>query len=143
MIIAATHQIQADLTQLTDIREFIRDTAAALGTESTAIPDVVLAANEAVTNIIVHGYRDQPATIEIEVGYEADDLIIRLRDQSFIFNPNTVLPPDLTLPLEERPLGGLGVYLTKKLMDQVLHRVTSRGGNELTLVKKNVIRNIS
>jgi anti-sigma regulatory factor (Ser/Thr protein kinase) len=45
----------------------------------------------------------------------------------------------LTLSLEDRPFGGLGVFLMKQFMDEVSHRVTTERGNELTLVKRSVL----
>ncbi len=131
-------RITANLKDLALIRRFVEEAATALKADPAAIPDVILAVNEAVTNIILHGYRGQPGIVEIEVGREGDSLVVRLRDQAPPFDPNDVPPPDLTLPLEKRPLGGMGVYLTRQLMDKVVHLVTPQGGNELTLVKKKL-----
>ena len=138
-----TLRVSADLNNLAKTRRFIRETATDLKADPAAIADVILASTEAITNIIVHGYQEQPGMIEIEVAQEADSLIVRLRDQAPPFDPNTVPPPDLTLPLEKRPFGGLGVYLTKLVSDEVTHQVMPQGGNELTLIKKNAIKNIS
>ncbi|MBN1992623.1 MAG: ATP-binding protein [Anaerolineae bacterium] len=120
-------------------RDFIQETATALDVSSSVTADVVLAANEAITNIIVHGYQDQTGMIEIEVKREADVLLVRLRDQAPPFDPLTVPPPDLSLPLEKRPIGGMGIYMIRQLMDKVIHRGTPQGGNELTLIK-HIIR---
>jgi len=129
-------RISAELKQLVVIRRFIEETAAAFKADPSAILDILQAVDEAATNIIVHGYRGQPGTIEIEIRREGDSLLVRLRDQATPFDPTAVPPPDLTLPLEKRPLGGMGIYLARQLMDEMTHRVTSQGGNELTLVKK-------
>jgi len=129
-------RISAELKQLVVIRRFIEETATAFKADPSAILDILQAVDEAATNIIVHGYRGQPGTIEIEIRREGDSLLVRLRDQATPFDPTAVPPPDLTLPLEKRPLGGMGVYLARQLMDEMTHRVSSQGGNELTLVKK-------
>ena len=76
-----------------------------------------------------------PGIIEIGVGREGDALMIRVCDQARPFDPHGVPPPDLDLPLEERPLGGLGVYMIRQLMDEMIYRAPPQGGNELTLVK--------
>jgi serine/threonine-protein kinase RsbW len=136
-----TLQVSADLNNLAITRQFIRDAANELQADPATIGDVVLAVNEVVTNIIEHGYQGEPGIIEIEVEQATDSLIIRLRDQAPPFDPNAVPAPDLTLPLEKRPLGGLGVYITRQVMDEVTHQITPQGGNELTLVKKKVINN--
>ncbi len=103
-----------------------------------AILDVVQAVDESAANIIMHGYRGRPGSIEVVVWRDGNALLIRLLDQATPFDPTTVPPPDMTLPLDKRPLGGLGVYLIRHLVDEIIHRVTSQGGNELTLVKKGV-----
>jgi serine/threonine-protein kinase RsbW len=112
----------------------------ALGVDAATIPDVVLAVDEAATNIILHGYQGQEGIIEIEVEQEGDALVVRLRDEAVPFDPTSVPLPDLTVPLEQRAPGGLGIYLIRQVMDEVAYRITSQGGNELTLVKRGVGR---
>ena len=139
-MIQSTFQIDADLKQLAVMRRLIEERAVAMNIGPDPIHDILLAVNEAVTNIIVHGYQNQAGIIEIEIKREGDSLIIQLRDEAPVFDPTTLPPPDITLPLECRPSGGLGVYMTRELMDEVSHRVTPQGGNELTLVKNHVIQ---
>jgi serine/threonine-protein kinase RsbW len=128
------------LKNLSEIRRFISQTAMALSVDAATIPDVVLAVDEAATNIILHGYQGQEGIIEIELAQEGDALVVRLRDEAIPFDPTTVPPPDLTLPLEQRAPGGLGIYLIRQVMDEVMHRITSEGRNELTLVKRGIGR---
>lgn len=130
--------VTADLNNLTDIYRFVEQTAATLGLESSVIYEVKLAVDEAATNIIVHGYKDQGGNIEIEISQKEDALIVQLRDEAVPFDPTSVPPPDLTKPLTERAIGGLGVYLMQQTMDEVNYGVTSSGGNELTLIKRCV-----
>lgn len=132
----STIRITAELKKLAVIRRFVEEAATALKADPDAITDIVLAVNEVATNVIVHGYQGQPGIIEVEVGQTGGSLVVRVRDQAPPFNPHDVPLPDLNLPLEKRPFGGMGVYLTKRLMDEVIHLVTPQGGNELTLVKK-------
>ena len=131
-------RIAAELKNLAEIRRFVRETASALGVDPAMIPDVLLAVDEAASNIVLHGYQGQEGIIEIEVRREGDALVIRLRDEAAPFDPTCVPPPDLTLPLEQRALGGVGIYLIRQVMDEVTHRITPQGGNELTLVKRGV-----
>jgi serine/threonine-protein kinase RsbW len=135
-----TLRISAELDNLALIRHFVEERATALGAASSAIQDLLLAVNEATTNIMMHGYQGQPGVIEIEIRRRGNSLIIRLRDEAPPFDPIIVPPPDLSLPLEKRPLGGLGVYLIRQLMDDVTHRVTPQGGNELILVKRDSLQ---
>jgi serine/threonine-protein kinase RsbW len=132
---AISRRFAAELNNLEPIRSFVEEAATLLGADSNSIQDMFLAVTELVTNTIEHGYRDQTGGIEIEVERQAGRLIIRLRDQAVPFDPTVVPAPDVTLPLDERPLGGLGIYLSKKVMDEVQYRITD-SGNELTLIKK-------
>jgi anti-sigma regulatory factor (Ser/Thr protein kinase) len=118
------------------MRQFVQEAAEALQIDPTATPDVILAVNEMVTNIIIHGYQGQPGMIDIEIYGQGRHLVICLRDQAPPFDPTAAPNPDLTLPLAMRPLGKMGIFLTRKLMDQMTHRVTAQGGNELILTKK-------
>jgi serine/threonine-protein kinase RsbW len=132
----AVLRIAARLESLGQIRSFVQEAALARDAGPIALRHILLAVDEASTNIIVHGYRGQDGTIEVAVAREGEKLIIRLRDTAEPFDPTTVPPPDLAVPLEERPIGGLGVQLVRQVMDDVSHRVTPEGGNELTLVRR-------
>ncbi len=129
-------QFPAELSMLVEIRRYVEDTAAGFGAGDSVLLDMVQAVDESAANIIMHGYRGGPGTIDIEIRHEDDLLTVCLRDRAPLFDPTRVPAPDLTLPLDLRPLGGMGVYLTRKLMDEVAYRVTSEGGNELTLRKR-------
>jgi serine/threonine-protein kinase RsbW len=128
--------ISADLQNLSAIRQFTEAAAVELQTPSLAIEDLILAIDEAVTNIILHAYQGEPGFIEIEVHRDRDLLLVTLRDQAPPFDPTTVPRPDLSLPLDRRPFGGMGVHLMRESLDGILHRALPGGGNELTLIKK-------
>jgi serine/threonine-protein kinase RsbW len=134
----AVLRIDARLESLSSIRRFVQEAGLAWDAGPAALRQMLLAVDEASTNIIVHGYRGQDGTIEVEVAREGENLIIRLRDTAEPFDPTTVPPPDLTAPLLERPIGGLGIQLVRQVMDGVSHRITPEGGNELTLVRRCV-----
>ncbi len=131
-------RVPARLENLSKIRYFVRERATTLDVDPDIIPDVLLAVDEAATNVVVHGYQGQEGVVEIEVLREEDALVIRLRDEAEPFDPTSVPPPDLTVPLEERALGRIGVYFVRQVMDEVSHRITLQRGNELTLVKRGV-----
>jgi serine/threonine-protein kinase RsbW len=133
---ASTLQVLAEPVNLREIRRFITEEAIALGAGPDVVPDLVLAVDEAATNIILHGYRGEDGSIEVRVEQLGDDLVVRLCDRAASFDPSDAPHPNLEAPLEERPLGGLGVYMIGQLVDQVIHRVPPDGGNELTLIKR-------
>lgn len=131
----ASIRIAADLRNLASIRHFVEATARSYRVDDDAIGDVLQAVDESATNIIEHGYHGQAGHIEVEMFREDNRLIVCLRDAAPPFDPTQVPMPNLSLPLEERPLGGMGIFLTRRLTDGVTYRLTALGENELTLVK--------
>ena len=131
--------VPAELANLAVIRHFVEETATGLKFDCNVIEDMLQAVEEAVANTILHGYNGRQGEIRVEVRREGSGLVVRLRDQAPHFDPTGFPPPDLTLSLEERRPGGLGIYLMRKFTDTVTYRVTPDGRNELTLVKKQFV----
>jgi serine/threonine-protein kinase RsbW len=132
---AGTLQIAAELKNLSTIGRFVEDNARTLGAGQECIADLIQAVDEAATNVIMHGYRNTPGPLELEAGREGEQLVIILRDQAPPFDPTTAPPPDLTTPLHERRMGGLGVHLMRALTDSLAYRARPGGGNELVMAK--------
>jgi phosphoserine phosphatase RsbU/P len=111
-----------------------------LGEEWELSPGVVmnmnLALEELVTNTIFYGIKDENPHV-ITVSFELDKgvLSVEIRDDGIPFNPLDISEPDLDVPVEERKIGGLGIYLVKKVMDDFKY---CRDGsyNVITLKKK-------
>ena len=98
---------------------------------------VELAVDEACTNIIEHAYRgSHDGEIECTCDARDDDLTIILRDHGRPFDVASVPEPDLKADLEDRKVGGLGVFLIHKLMDDVRFEPLGKSGNVLTMVKR-------
>lgn len=129
-------RVSAEPTNLARVRRFVEGRAIEFGADPTAASDVVQAVDESVTNIIKHGYRGAHGIVEVEMELLAGTLVVRLRDHAPSFDSTRVPRPDLGLPLERRPLGGMGVHLTRELTDEVRHRSPPGWGNELTLIKR-------
>ena len=127
--------IEANVNNLAKIRKFVQQATSALGVTQDTINDIILAVEEAAANIIIHGYKNQPGMIKIVVRKESDSIFIRLQDQAPSFDPTQVPPPDLNRPLDERPLGKLGIYMIKQTVDEMIYDILPGGGNQLTLVK--------
>lgn len=132
-------RLDADLSDLEAIRNFIEDYAQGLKVDPSATYDILLSVTEMVTNIIVHGYRGKSGPVEIEISRQDDALIVFLRDEAPPFDPTQVPTPDISLPLEQRPMGGLGVHLTREFMDRMSYGEGPQGGNELVLVKEGIV----
>ena len=136
MITSITLHLSANLARLAQARQFIHETVQPGCSEEEFIYDLVLAVDEALTNIIVHGYENRDGPIDIQVARLEDGVEIILRDRAMPFDPTQVAPPNLSLPLEQRRRGGLGIYLVKTNTDALNYRRTEDGANELKLVKK-------
>jgi len=128
--------VGADLGHLAEVRDFVMEVSGLSGLSDTAAKEMRLAVDEAMANIVQHGYRGSPGKIEVEAETDPQGLVIRLRDDAPAYNPLDRAAPALDLPLEERPIGGMGVELVRQSVDSVQHRVTDTGGNELILVKR-------
>ena len=131
----STLQIEANVKNLSKIRTFLQDSTATLGLHQETIDDLILAVDEAATNIILHGYQGEPGLIDIVLSKGPESISLYLQDQAPSYDPTQVPPPDLSLPLESRPLGRLGIHLMRNLVDQVIYEIPPGGGNRLTLVK--------
>ncbi len=129
-------QTFARLENLAAIRRYVHESVMALGGAPAAADDMMQAVDECVTNIIVHGYQGQPGPIDLEWHYQDNRLTVYLRDRAPLFDPTSLPSPNLSLPLEERHPGGLGVYLARQMVDRMEYRVRPQGGNELILIKQ-------
>jgi serine/threonine-protein kinase RsbW len=133
-------RVPAERKELAVIRGFVQAQAVSAGFSNESIDDLVLAVDEAATNIIIHGYEEKPGVIEVTYSSTNDTARITLRDWAPTFDPLQVPPPDITLPLHERKAGGLGIHLMRQCVDEICHRLPEDGGNELLLVKKMNLR---
>jgi len=128
--------VSAELTNLPAIREFIQKMAREVCKDDHFSYDLTLAVDELVTNIIVHGYQGKSGKIVIHAQPEPPDLYIMIKDRARPFNPTLVESPDIHLPLEERRVGGLGIYMARTLTDDMTYRALPNGGNEIKVYKR-------
>ena len=124
------------LEDLGGIRDYVRETAVAGGCDTEAIDELIVAVNEAVANIVRHSYQNEPGTIGVTIACRDDMIKVTLLDDGPGFDPTAVPSPDTTLPLAERPFGGMGVHMMRTFCDELSYRSGSRGGNELILLKR-------
>ena len=125
------------LENLILISEFIKETMTSWGLDENLIFDVHLAVDEACTNIIQYAYPDdQEGVIDIVCTLTQTSFVITIKDYGQPFDPLTLEDPTVDKPLEERGVGGLGVYFMKQLMDELhYHYKEADGYEKLTLVK--------
>jgi serine/threonine-protein kinase RsbW len=102
---------------------------------SEVIYDVRLALEEVVSNIINYGFEDNyEHQISIEMNLQGETLTMEIKDDGKPFNPLEVKSTNLGKPFDEREIGGMGIYLVRKLMDKILYK-REEGNNVLQLTK--------
>jgi serine/threonine-protein kinase RsbW len=123
---------------LTHVAEFVEKACEQAGVTPAAQFDIQLAVEEACCNVIEHAYEGDGGKFSVRFETRGPDVVITVCDWGRPFNPNEVASPDLGVPLEERPVGGLGLHLMRQLMDEV--RFTfSETGNQLEMVKRGIL----
>jgi serine/threonine-protein kinase RsbW len=122
--------------QVATIRDFVKEAATALGASGSDLSACELVVDEAATNAFTHAYAGQPGRVEIELWREDDSMVLRVRDWGAGFDPEAVPEPDVRRPLEERPLGGLGLLLIRKFSDQVFFAFEPQAGNSITVRRR-------
>src|SRR5436189_805513 len=115
--------IDAAAERLAEVRALIRAYARNAGADEEAVSDLVQAVDELGCNVIEHGYAGRPGSIEIALATLRDGIQVRIRDAAPPFDPRSVAEPRLDLPLDQRPLGGMGVHLARTLTDTMDHRI--------------------
>ena len=97
---------------------------------------VILAVDEAVTNIIEHAYENQrDGTIDVEIDTDTSKFKIIIRDSGKEFDPNSIQDPDIYQHVQAGKKKGLGIFLIRQIMDEVKYIFKEGVQNELILVK--------
>ncbi|MFP4468614.1 MAG: ATP-binding protein [Bacteroidales bacterium] len=124
------------ISELEKLRDFMEHIGAHWHIPSSVGMSVNLALEEAFANIVNHAFTDNKAhEIRFFFQMDGDQLVISITDDGQQFDPTKKEPPDLDLPAEERPIGGLGIYLIQKIMDRVEYNRIDHT-NQLTLTKR-------
>lgn len=128
--------VSSSTDNLSVIRDFIRAAADKAGLSLEVIGKITLAVDEACTNVIKHAYNYSPdGEIIITATSKNSKFIITITDFGKSFNPDTIPEPNLKESIKQKRVGGLGMFLMRKLMDEVEYKSSPRKTNRVTLVK--------
>ncbi len=130
-----TLKLRNKISELGIIRDSMERLGETWGVDPQTCMSVNLAVEEAFTNIVSYAFENNdPQEIVIDMKKTDDQLTITIIDEGRPYDPTKNPEPDTSLPAEERPIGGLGIFLIRKIMDEVGYE---RNGNknQLTLVK--------
>ena len=123
---------------LAKISEFVSQFAEEAGLDETATYTVLVAVDEACTNIIEHAYGGEGrGEIKCACEVKADALTITLSYRGDPFDPASVPETDFNVPLQELKLRGVGLVLMQKIMDEVRYTSTPDGENIITMTKRS------
>lgn len=125
-----------DVQQIELLAGFIDAIADTIGIDPSTAMSLNLALEEAVTNVICYAYPEgTPGTVDIVAEGDANQLTFTITDSGKPFDPTQQAEADITLGVEERPIGGLGIFLVRQIMDTIAYR-RDNGQNILTISKK-------
>ena len=131
-------KLPIETANLEIIREFVSKIAQNMGFSEENIHRIELAVDEASTNVIKHAYRGEGTNkkfISIEVTSFNDRLEINVIDKGHGFEPNKIRTPEMDAYLKKMKRGGLGLYLIKKLMDEVDYTIKPGIRNKVKMIK--------
>lgn len=124
-----------DVQEVPQLASFIDEVAEACGIDMATTMSLNLAMEEAVVNVMSYAYpAGTVGNVDIDAEFADGQLTFVLSDSGTPFDPTQAGTPDLTLDAEERPIGGLGIFLVRQIMDTIVYR-RSDGKNILTLTK--------
>lgn len=123
------------MDELERINAFLEECAVAWKLPARLVLSLNLAIEEAFTNIVQNAYTDNaPHDILLEIETRDNELVMTVTDDGIPYDPTKRSDPDIGLSAEERPVGGLGIFLINQTMDKVSY-VRSNDKNQLTMTK--------
>jgi anti-sigma regulatory factor (Ser/Thr protein kinase) len=128
--------VPADSAQLSVLSDFLREFGSAAALAPAQVGTFALALEEIFMNIVMHGSRpgSTPA-VEVSLCQADGSITMTVEDDGPEFDPLSLPPPDVTAGLLDRRVGGLGVFLVRKIMDNVSYARTA-GRNQLRMSKR-------
>ncbi len=119
------------ISETARLKEFVLTAGKLAGIEYDSAEKLLVAVEEAVTNIILYAYAERNGDIHLTAWTQDGCLTFEIRDKGIAFDPTAAGNTDITLPAEKRQIGGLGLFLIREIMDGINYR---RCGDENILV---------
>lgn len=131
--------VDATMENLHAVMDFVEDQLVQEECPAKVVGQILVSLEELYVNVVNYAYDGDVGECEIVTGIqpyeEGKKLSLTIRDRGKPFNPLDREDPDITLSAEERQIGGLGIYMVKKSMDEVTYDYCD-GTNNLTICKK-------
>jgi serine/threonine-protein kinase RsbW len=130
-------KVKSQLDNLGQVRDFVSGQVVPGDLPGDGAGELLLAVDEAVSNVMMHGAPSGEADIEVQFTRDPAALSVVIRDDAPLYDPTRSGDPgEIDSPLERSQPGGFGLVLIRRLVDELSYRVTEDGRNELVLVKK-------
>ncbi len=131
-----TITMEAKVESIPVITEFVDGQLEEMGSSIKAQMQVDVALDELLSNVAYYAYKDGNGTMTLQFEARGEDTaVITLIDEGMPYDPLAKEDPDLSLAAEDRPIGGLGIFLVKKTMDDMVYERKDEK-NILKIVKK-------
>ncbi len=131
-------KVKSKTENLSLIRDFVSTAAIDAGVQPDVVENIILAVDEACTNIIKHAYQSFPdGELIIKTKSTLSRFVVSITDYGKSFEPKMIPEPDLQKYYRQKRVGGLGMYLMKTLMDDVKY-VSVPGKYNEVLLSKNI-----
>lgn len=125
----------ADDEALSSVMSFVEAELEEAGANMKTLMQVCVAVEEIFVNVAHYAYPEKSGDVSLSIDVTGENATLVITDSGIPFNPLEKADPDITLSAEERNIGGLGIFMVKKSMDEV--RYERRGDNNIfTMVKK-------
>ena len=128
-------KLKSDLSELKALCRHLNNFGQIHGLSKTLISEINICLEELFTNIVLYGFKDDlEHIIRFKINRNANVLILNIEDNGIPFNPLVVKDSKIPADLDNTEIGGLGLHIVKKLMDDIRYE-RIRGKNRLTLKK--------
>ena len=130
--------INATVESIPEVTAFVDGQLEALDCPIKAQMQIDIAIDELFSNIAHYAYHPDvgPATVRVEVVEDPMAVVITFIDEGVPYDPLSTEDPDISLSAEEQQIGGLGIYMVKKSMDEVVYEY--KEGRNILRIKKNI-----
>lgn len=130
--------LPATIENIEKVTDFVNEQLDEIECPMKAQMQIDIAIDELFGNIAHYAYNPEtgPATVRVEVTEEPISVVITFIDHGVPYDPLKKDDPDITLSAEERAIGGLGVFMVKKTMDEISYEY--RDGKNILRIKKNM-----
>ena len=132
-------ELKNSLSELDNLCENLEDFGQKIGLSKKLIFEINLALDELFTNIISYGFKDEEEhVIKVTIRPQNEELCLYIEDDGIPFNPIDFETPDVACSVENCKIGGLGIHIMRKLMDEICYQ---RCGDKNVLTLKKTLSN--